>query len=83
MPLRPKRRAAAVKKSLRSALAASTLLQSSVDAADARSAAKARSAVRELEEHAKRLTQLTAELRLAVEREINYHLWRRGKAYVD
>lgn len=51
--------------------------------ADARIPAKARRAVQELQAHARRVSQLVDELQLAVEREINYHLWRRGRHYVE
>lgn len=82
-PVRPRRPAAAVRKSLRTALAASAGLVAEVDAADARYAATARRAVQALQGHANRLSRLTAELHHAVECEVRYHLWQRGRPYVD
>lgn len=82
-PIKPRRPAAAVRKSLRAALAASDGLVGSVAEADARIPAKARAAVQSLDMHAKRITRLVDELRHAVECEARYHLWRRGKSYVE
>lgn len=82
-PIKPRRPAAAVRKSLRAALAVSGELVDSVAFADARVPAKARKAVHCLDAHAKRVARLVDELRHAVECEARYHLWRRGKSYVE
>ena len=82
-PIKPRRPAAAVRKSLQVALAASTGVAGAVAEADARIPAKARKAVDRLDAHAKRVARLVDELRHAVECEARYHLWRRGKSYVE
>ena len=65
------------------ALAASAGMLEAVRDADARIPAKARRAAQELQAYARRLSTLTDELQEAVEREVNYHLWRKGKPYVE
>jgi hypothetical protein len=82
-PIKPRRPAAAVRKSLRTALATSSRIAGRVIEADARIPAKARRAVLELQGHAKRITALTDELHYAVECEVRYHLWRHGKTYAE
>lgn len=82
-PIKPRRPAAAVRKSLRAALAAAASVTSTVDAADARCVPTARRAARELQAYAQRLTRLADELQHAVECEARYHLWKRGRLYVD
>lgn len=82
-PIKPRRAAAAVRKSLRLALTASAELADAVSEADARIPAKARQAVQRLDVHAKHITRLVDELHHAVECEARYHLWRRGNSYVE
>ena len=80
-PIKPRRPAAAVRKSLRAALALSASRLRSVDDADARNPAKARQSVREIQQHATSLSRLADELAHAIECEARYHLWRRGQSY--
>ena len=82
-PMKPKRPAAAVRKSLRVALAAAATLETQVRVADSRYPRDAQRAVQALQGYAYRLTTLTEELALAIKREGNYHLWRVGKPYVE
>lgn len=82
-PLKPRRRAAAVRKSLRVTLANAESMVALVDAADARRAAEARRAVKELQRRARHITMMADELEHAVECEIRYHLWFRGQPYEE
>lgn len=82
-PIKPRRSAAAVRKSLRVALSAASELADTVTEADARAPSKARKAVQRLEGHAKRVSRLVDELHHAVECEARYHLWLRGRSYVE
>lgn len=79
-PLKPRRPAAAVRKSLRAALARCSALEAEVLACDSRRpTSRALLAIKRLQAHTTRMAALTAELDTAVRREINGQRWLRGQ----
>ena len=77
-PLKPDRPAAAVRKSLRAALACSASMASDVYAVDARWPHRALPAAVRLKAHAQRIAALADELETAARREINGRRWLQG-----
>lgn len=82
-PLKPKRPSAAVRKSLRTALAGIERLQVLLGDADPRRLRRGSEAAAELVKYAQRMLALTTELDHAVKCERNRDLWRRGKPYAE
>ena len=77
-PLKPDRPAAAVRKSLRAALARSASMTEDVYVVDARWPHRALPAAMRLKAHAHRIALLADELDTAVRREINGRRWLQG-----
>ena len=80
-PRRPKRPAAAVRKSLRTTLAAAQVMREQVDDADPRFPQRADKAARALVAYTGKLAALADELLHALHCERQRDLWRRGKPY--
>ena len=80
-PRKPVRPAAAVRKSLRSALAGAAVMLEHVDAAGSRFPQRADKAANALAVYAGKLTALTDELKRAVYCDRQRDLWRKGKPY--
>lgn len=80
-PRRPKRPAAAVRKSLRSALAGAAVMLEHVDDLDPRFPQRTDKAANALAAYAGKLTALADELKRAVHCELQRDLWRKGKPY--
>ena len=77
-PLKPDRPAAAVRKSLRAALAQSASMTADVYVVDARWPRRAHPAAMRLKAHAQRIALLADELDTAARREINGRRWLQG-----
>ena len=82
-PIRPRRSAYAVRKSLRLTLTGSERMLCLVAHADPRFPGKAKEAVAALARHGARVVALTEELRAALECEQRYRLWSKGRPYVE
>lgn len=82
-PLKPLRPVRAVRLSLRAALDVSASLHDTVKAVNPREPAQAGRAIGELRKHSQRLARLVDELQSALDCEMRYECWKRGKPYVE
>lgn len=82
-PVMPKRPAAAVRKSLRTAIAGVERIRLLIGDADSRRLQRGSAAASELVRYAQRVLDLASELERAVRCERNRNLWRKGKPYAE
>ena len=82
-PRKPVRTSAAVRKSLRAALAAAQVMRKHLDDADARFPKRADKAANGVATYAAKLAALSVELKHSLHCERQRDLWRKGKPYVE